>query len=81
MARLNATKAVKLTIYDLGGEQVGEVIERRPDPRGSYALAWPGTDAAGRVVPPGIYIARIEVDVDSDAATSTAVERTIYVAY
>ena len=81
VVRVSADKDVRLTIYDLSGRMVGEMVERRPDPRGSYALEWPGRDVSGQAVPPGIYIARIEVDADSDAARQTSVDRVVYVAY
>ena len=32
-------------------------------------------------LPPGIYLARIEVDVDSGSATATSVHRLVQVAY
>ena len=81
VARINAAKTVKLTVYDLSGEVVNQTAEQRPDPRGSYTLVWSGADPSGRLVPPGIYLARIEVDADSDSATETSVLRTVYVAY
>ena len=33
---------------------------------GNYAREWDGRDDAGEVVPPGIYLYRIEVDTDRD---------------
>ena len=81
MARINADRDVQLTIYDLSGGMVNQIVERRPDPRGSYALEWTGEDGSGQRVPPGIYVARIEVDADSDTARETSVLRAVYVAY
>ena len=81
VARINAETDVQLAIYDLGGRLVNRIAERRPDPRGSYALTWTGEDRAGRRVPPGMYLARIGVEVDSDTAAKTAVQRAVYVAY
>jgi hypothetical protein len=81
VARISTAKNVHLAIYDLSGTLVHQVLERRPDPRGIYALAWSGKDRSGQRVAPGIYVARVWVDVDSDTATETSVLRTIYVAY
>ena len=81
VVRLSSARDVRMTIYDLSGRRVGEMVERRPDPRGSYELAWDGSDVSGQMVVPGIYIARIDVDVDSDAARQTSVDRVVYVAY
>ena len=33
---------------------------------GNYEREWDGRDDAGEVVPPGIYLYRIEVDTDRD---------------
>ena len=41
---------------------------------GAYAVEWDGTDAAGRTVPPGIYLFRVRLDSDSrDEAVFVAV--------
>lgn len=81
VARINASTDVHLAIYDLSGALVKRVVEHRPDSRGSYALSWSGEDRSGQRVAPGIFIARIGVDVDSDIATGTSMVRTVYVAY
>lgn len=81
VARINADTDVHLSIYDLSGALVARVVERRTDSRGRYALAWSGTDRSGKPVAPGIYVARIGVDVDSDSATETSIVRTVHVIY
>jgi hypothetical protein len=81
VARVAGERAVTLVIYDLSGRVVARVEELRPDSRGQYSLLWNGQDAAGNLVPPGIYVARVDVAVDSDRAVSTSVQRTIYVAF
>ena len=81
VARINSAREVRLTIFDLGGTVVRQTMEKRADPRGSYAISWLGDDDSQALVPPGIYIARIEIDVDSASATSTSAHRLIHVAY
>ena len=81
VARITSDTDVQLTIYDLGGALVERIVERRPDPRGSYELEWSGADRSGKRVPPGIYVARVEVEVDSDSSTQNAALRMVYVAY
>ena len=81
VGRLSADKAVGVTIYDLSGAAVRRLVERRADPRGDYALSWSGEDDSGQLVPPGIYLAWVEVEVDADAAAQTSVERLVHVAY
>ena len=79
IARIDRAGEVSVTIRDLSGAMVARLSERRPDPRGRYAIAWSGNDASGRRVPPGIYLARIAVD--AEAATDTSVDRLVHVAY
>ena len=81
VARIDTDKDVHLTIYDLSGTLVHQVWEHRPDPRGSYTLTWSGKGSSGQRVAPGIYLARLWIDVDSASAAETSVMRTIYVAY
>ena len=45
-------------------------------------IEWLADDGRGRVVPPGIYVLRINVDADSNSAVKqTGVQRLLYVAY
>ena len=81
VARLALDEAVSVTIYDLSGAVVRKLSERRLEPRGRYAVVWSGEDASGRRVLPGIYLARIEVETDGEAAVETSAQRLIYVAY
>lgn len=81
VSRVKADEPVTLTIYDLGGIAVARVVEQRPDPRGSYELVWTGRDQSGSLVPPGIYLALLEIDVDSGSARGTSLQRVIHVAY
>ena len=81
VARVSAEKSVKLTIYDLSGVAVAEVVEQRLDPRANFSLVWSGENGSGQLVPPGIYLARLEVETDSELAQITRVDRVIYVAY
>lgn len=80
VARLGSQTPVRLRIYDLSGRMVREIEELRADPRGAYGIPWDGTDGQGPV-PPGVYLARIEVSVDSDAAGRSSLQRVVYVAY
>jgi hypothetical protein len=81
VARVAGKRAVTLAIFDLGGRSVARVEELREDSRGQYSLLWDGRDTSGNHVAPGIYVARIDVAVDSDRAVNTSVQRAIHVAY
>lgn len=81
VARVGAERPVTLTVYDLSGVEANRIEERRSDPRGNYVFQWDGKDHLGELVPPGIYLARVKVDVDSDSADNTFVQRVVHVAY
>ncbi|MYK42310.1 MAG: hypothetical protein F4049_19100 [Gemmatimonadetes bacterium] len=81
VARVAAERPVTLTVYDLSGVEANRIEERRPDPRGNYTFRWDGKDHLDELVPPGIYLARVKVDVDSGSADNTFVQRVVHVAY
>ena len=58
--------AVKLE----GGAEVAESIERIVS-AGTQTIPWDGRDGQGNLVPPGIYLVRVELDVDSDRGGTT----------
>jgi predicted GH43/DUF377 family glycosyl hydrolase len=49
---------VQLMVYDLIGREVTRLVEAAQSP-GSYEVLWGGTDALGRSLTSGIYIARL----------------------
>ncbi|MBI2504977.1 MAG: gliding motility-associated C-terminal domain-containing protein [Candidatus Latescibacteria bacterium] len=55
---------VTLSIFDLSGRQLRQSYAGA-DLSGQYTQLWDGTDAQGHLVPPGIYLYRIEVDADT----------------
>ncbi|MFH1566793.1 MAG: FlgD immunoglobulin-like domain containing protein [Gemmatimonadota bacterium] len=77
--RINGERQVAVGIFDLTGRPVRRLTETRFQATGLYTIAWDGTDGAGKVVPPGAYVARI--DVDSDGTGDNAATRLVYVAY
>ena len=81
VGRVSVARSVALRIHDLAGNVVREVAERRADPRGRYTLRWAGDDDQGNPVPPGVYLARLQAEVDSGSADDTAVQRVVHVAY
>ena len=50
---------VRLTIYNLLGQEVRELVNERRD-AGSFSATWDGADALGRRVASGIYLYRIQ---------------------
>ena len=56
---LSEDAAVKLSIVDVAGREVVQLLNERRG-AGSHTLTWEGMDKAGRRVPSGIYFARIQ---------------------
>ncbi len=79
--RLTGEGSVGVSVYDLGGRLVRKLGERRTDPRGRYEIVWDGVGDSGRKVPPGIYLARISVETESDRAERTRLTRWVRVVY
>jgi hypothetical protein len=50
---------VRLTIYNMLGQEVQTLLSRRVD-AGRYTVTWDGLDARGRAVGAGVYVYRLE---------------------
>lgn len=69
--------AVRVLVYDLQGSLVREVYAGG-DRAGRYGRPWNGRDSAGRLVAPGLYICRVEVDTDRRQERRTVVAAVAY---
>ena len=74
---------VEVLIYDLQGRRVRRLVEQRALSTGSYGIAWDGRDEQGDIAPPGVYLARLRVDTDTEGSQvgNAEIFRTIAVAY
>ncbi len=54
---------INVDIYDLAGHRVATVLADRAA-AGPYGPIWSGRDEGGRLVAPGLYLIRVEVEVD-----------------
>ena len=72
LLRLTSAAPVSIAIHDLSGRLVKRVYAGE-DPLGEYARPWDGRDEANVLVPPGLYVCRIEVDVQTEQETSSSV--------
>ena len=80
--RLSGVRPVDVQIYDLSGRLVKMLSVQQAIVAGTYSIDWAADDEQGQVVPPGIYILRIDVDTDSSSGVrKTGVQRLLYVAY
>ena len=72
-------RPVEVAFFDLGGRMVGrgqsEVMQATA---GNYSFTWDGRDLGGKIVPPGIYLCRLEVEADDHNGRIT---RLVHVAY
>ena len=80
LMRVGAGTPLLAQIYDLSGRLVRQLRDA-PVSAGRHTVQWTGVDDAGELVPPGIYILRVDIDTDSDAAENTLVSRLIHVVY
>ena len=80
IARITTGRVI-LSVYDLNGSLVATETEQREDPRGGYSMVWRGRNSGGSLVPPGTYIATVEIDSQSKSASSTSFQQLIHVAY
>lgn len=53
---LEGAQTVKAAIYDLSGNRIRELAGEQPD----QPINWDGKDQAGRLVPNGVYVIRLE---------------------
>jgi len=80
--RLSGVRPVDVLIYDLSGHLVKTLSVQQPIVAGTYSIDWAADNEQGQVVPPGIYILRIDVDTDSNSGVKkTGVQRLLHVAY
>ncbi len=50
----------RIALFDLAGRRVRDVLDA-PLRAGAHHVAWDGRDARGFAVPPGVYLARLDV--------------------
>ena len=83
VVKVGGASPVEVLIHDVRGQRVRRLVEHRPTSTGIYGMEWDGRDERGAVVPPGVYLARVRVDTDTEGARieHTAILRTIAVAY
>ena len=77
LLRLTTAVPLSIAIHDLSGRLVKRVYSG-DDPLGEYDRTWDGRDDAGRRVPPGLYLCRIEADLESDRETAVGLLSVAY---
>ncbi len=80
LMRLSSSTALTAQIYDLSGRLIRQV-RNESITAGRHTVAWTGIDDSGALVPPGIYLLRIDIDVDSNSSKSTTANHLVHVTY
>ena len=76
-AILKSDAPVVVNIYSLDGQLVGSLTGGRGND-GFRVYPWNGDDASGQTVPPGIYLARIDVAAQTDAQRISQIVNVVY---
>ena len=79
--RLREDRPISVGFFDLAGRQVGEAAPASGQEKGQSGLlsfTWDGRNSAGELVPPGIYMCRIELETDADDITMGRVISVVY---
>jgi hypothetical protein len=76
--RITSSRDLDISVYTLSGRRVWQ--DRRTVGSGVQSVPWDGLDSDGNLVPPGIYILKVDLNIDDDSA-GTVVTRTVAVAY
>jgi hypothetical protein len=80
LMRVGTSVPLQVRIYDLSGRLVRQLRDESIS-TGRHTVVWTGVDQSGALVPPGIYLLRIDIDVNSDSSTGTLVDRLVHVVY
>ena len=66
LAKVQQPQAMTVALYDLAGRRVRTLWADRPATAGRKRLQWDGRDDGRRLVAPGLYLLRVEIDADMD---------------
>ena len=80
LMRVGRAAPVRVEVYDLSGRLVSRLSEESKG-AGRHAVTWTGTDRSGALVPPGIYLVRIDLEVDAKSEKNSSVHRLVHLAY
>ena len=78
--QVQGAKALILEVYGLDGERVQRIEQAAATAAGHQRLTWDGRGRTGRLLPPGLYLCRVGLDVDAEGehATSTKLIASVY---
>ncbi len=78
--QVHGAKALILEVYSLDGQTVQRIEQAAATAAGVQRLTWDGRDRQGRLLPPGLYVCRVgvEVDTEGEQTTSTKLVASVY---
>lgn len=74
-------RPVEVAIYDLSGRRVATATSASglsQTQSGTVNFSWDGSGSGGGLVPPGIYIARVKLETDSDDLEAVQIVNVVY---
>jgi hypothetical protein len=71
---------LSVELRDLSGRVLRDLSVVRLQPSGEHRFEWDGRDEGGRLVPPGVYLVRVALPTDAEAAGTQTV-RLVHLAY
>ena len=77
--KISAAREVTVSVYTLAGRRVWERAQMIAS--GQESVEWTGVDMAGARVPPGLYLCKVALDVDSEDQGGTTIAKIVAVAY
>ena len=77
LSRVIGAVPVEVKVFDLAGHLVRRLFSGEQG-GGHWSIAWDGTNGSGKRVPPGIYLARVDVLSSASAETATTVVEVVY---
>ena len=77
LVRLVDAAPLTVRVFDLAGRRVRTLFAGEQG-GGSFAVAWDGTDSAGRRAPPGIYLFRVHLVTDAKKEAALGVVEMVY---
>ena len=68
--KLLRSSALVLNVYSLDGRRVRSITRSYEPAVGMRRITWDGRDDNGRLMPPGLYVCRVFIDVDAERGLS-----------
>ncbi len=70
--QVQGAKALVLEVYGLDGQLLQRIEQAVATAAGVQRLTWDGRDRTGRLLPPGLYVCRVGVEVDAEGEQTTS---------